>query len=80
MRPWVIAAGPPTVHPTLTSHSAGDASLPSAGDVDDKNENVSFLANEEDGVEEEESDDGDGGIAEVAEEVAEEVVQAKDIF
>jgi len=42
----------------------------------EERENVDFLANQEAGVEEEESVEDDGGIAEVSDEV----VQAKDIF
>ena len=49
------------------------------GDLVEERENVDFLANQEDGVEEEESVEDDGGIAQVAE-VADKVVQAEDIF
>ncbi len=72
-----IPAACPTVHPTQTVHGAvpptGAASL-LVGDGEEERENVGLLANPED-KEEEESVEDDGGI-----EVADEVVQAKDIF
>jgi len=77
-----IAPGPPSVHPTLTAHGSvpptAEASL-LVGDLVEQRENVCFLANQEDGVEEEESVEDDGGIAQVAE-VADKAVQAEDIF
>ncbi len=66
----------------MTAHGhvppTAEASLP-VGDLVEQRENADFLANQEDGVEEEESIEDDGGIAQVAE-VADEVVQAEDIF
>ena len=81
--PWApVTASPQSVHPTWTAHDgvppAGAASLP-VGDLEEERENVDFLANQEDGVEEEESVEDDRGITEVAK-VADKVVQAKDIF
>jgi len=73
-----------SVHPTSNAHvgvaTNSEASIP-VGDLVEERENDDFIANQEDGVEEEESVEDDGGVAQVvAAEVADEVAQSKDIF
>jgi len=56
----------------LTAHGGvppTGAAVLLVGDLEEERENVDFLANQDDGVEEEELVEDDGGIAEVADEV-----------